>query len=346
LNSTTEHHLSENNKKSTLRQGHNTTKTNKTATFQNTYKSIPAMKKAWLVCCQIISLIICFLATTASLFSFVLSSWEIATLEDGRQIQIGLWSVARVNTNSTTLAYFGYWLPTKKPIDLPEAVYIGRFLMTIGLVMGFLGFATGTLGSALICCKKSWISTCTIQTICCIFMTSSTCFLGAMAIVFPFLFQKPEQVKNHKTEAYNIILQQEIEAGLPLAWSYGLSLYLCWAAMVLSGVATAIYAFSTCLLCAEFKLARERSNFNNSFARYTNSEVISYSKSNSAPSFAERKIKSMKEREPTNNYLATSYTLPAPNRAKNENQFFTPQVENKRHKLLETDGTPKKHSVV
>ena len=42
---------------------------------------------------------------------------------------------------------------------------------------------------------------------------------------------------------------------------YGMSLYLCWASMVLSGVAVAIYAFATCLLCAEYKMLREKRHF-------------------------------------------------------------------------------------
>ena len=93
-----------------------------------------------------------------------------------------------------------------------------------------------------------------------------------MAIVFPFLFEAPsvEDINNKNYVAYNTILK-EYDWNLPenarfsqwkdratLPYTYGMSLYLCWASMVLSGVAVAIYAFATCLLCAEYKLLREK----------------------------------------------------------------------------------------
>merc|ERR1712174_138670 len=64
-----------------------------------------------------------------------------------------------------------------------------------------------------------------------------------------------------------------------LGFKYGLSLYLCWASMCLSGVATAIYAFSTCLFCAEFKLAR-RKNLICERSRYFNQSNYQSGKSN------------------------------------------------------------------
>ena len=83
-----------------------------------------------------------------------------------------------------------------------------------------------------------------------------------MAILFPILFKNDEETLG-EIPAYKSLLKQanvssSVEMRQSLPFSYGLSLYLCWASMVLCGVATAIYAFSTCLLCAEFKLARRK----------------------------------------------------------------------------------------
>lgn len=117
--------------------------------------------------------------------------------------------------------------------------------MTSAIALSIVGFCISILGSSLSCCNKSWILACSVQTVTCILLALSTACLGAMAILFPILFKNDEkELKNlpaykSLTDSENVS-EEQLEADR-LAFSYGLSLYLCWAAMVLSGVSTAIY---------------------------------------------------------------------------------------------------------
>merc|ERR1712244_165805 len=114
----------------------------------------------------------------------------------------------------------------------------------------------------------------------CIFLGLASCAYCLMAIVFPLLFW--DDVDDEKMDgllAFKSVVQgledklfEDGEISIKeLSFKYGLSLYLCWASMCLSGVATAIYAFSTCLFCAGFKLARRKNLFSER-SRYFNSQ--------------------------------------------------------------------------
>lgn len=60
--------------------------------FNNTYNSVPNMKKSMLVCCQIISIIICFVSWMAALFSYMMPDWQMAEVAEDK-IMIGLWQI-------------------------------------------------------------------------------------------------------------------------------------------------------------------------------------------------------------------------------------------------------------
>lgn len=152
-----------------------------------------------------------------------------------------------------------------------------------------------------------------------------------MAIVFPLLFwDDVDDGKMDGLPAFSAVVQGleeklfegSVVSVKELGFKYGLSLYLCWASMCLSGVATAIYAFSTCLFCAEFKLARrknlicERSRyFNQSNYQSGNSEeknkLLKDSQSNRSQSAVVSKSNENANKNNNNNYnLKKSKTAP------------------------------------
>ena len=209
--------------------------------------------------------------------------------------------------------------------------------MTSGISLSILGFAFGILGSSLSCCNRSWVTTCTTQTLACIFMLLATGCLGSMAIVFPYMFEAPtvEDINNKNYNAYNTMLK-EYDWALPdnarfsqwkdratLPYTYGMSLYLCWASMVLSGVAVAIYAFATCLLCAEYKLLREKRHYldDGSGMYYQNSSQKMVTGSNRSNQNSQKQTKnSQKSNSGKNpgykysevsNHVASTHTTPS-----------------------------------
>ena len=54
------------------------------------------MKKSMLVCCQIISILICFVSWLAALFSYITSDWQMAEVGPNK-ITIGLWKIAYID---------------------------------------------------------------------------------------------------------------------------------------------------------------------------------------------------------------------------------------------------------
>ena len=108
-----------------------------------------------------------------------------------------------------------------------------------------------------------------------------------------------------------------------LPYTYGMSLYLCWASMVLSGVAVAIYAFATCLLCAEYKLLREKRHYldDGSGMYYQNSSQKMVTGSNRSNQNSQKQTKNSQKNNSgknpgykyseVSNHVASTHTTPS-----------------------------------
>lgn len=208
-----------------------------------------------LVGIQAISLILCLSAFSISVAILFLPRWQVASINSGKSIQLGLWSVCHesiVNDTkiSTTCKVWDLAEIVKKTAATPDFIFYSRAFLIFGITSGLIGTFLAILGTGMVCCNARCIPV--VQSFAAIFCTCACMLIGATGTAFPILFTEPKnnteqwQIKDTLTEAnyFTGVVK-------PVPFNYGICMFLCWGSMIIYGVGTALYIFSACLVCSE-----------------------------------------------------------------------------------------------